>query len=491
MDEFFSKLPLIINTLVLIYTIALMTGYLSLAIISAVEMRFYMKKNSFIDYRAILASPVSPSISLIAPAYNEGLTIVANVRSLLSVHYANYEVILVNDGSKDDSMGKLIAAYQLEPVDFAVNERIVCNEIKGVYKSRNIAFKKLIVVDKVNGGKSDALNAGINISTKSLIACIDVDCVLEQDALLKMVKPFLENPDVIATGGVIRIANSCEIQDGRMINVEVPDKFLPRVQVMEYIRAFLLGRIAWSKVNGLLLISGAFGLFDKEVVIKAGGYNHHTVGEDMELVVRMRRYMAEINQKAVVAYIPDPLCWTEAPETIKIFGRQRNRWTRGTAETLWLHKKMFFNPRFGIIGMISYPYWLFFEWMAPFVEASGLLYFILLALLGYANWPFFFTLLGVVYSFAVTYSMIAILAEELTYHQYNKKEHIRKLVFTALFEPFFYHPLTVWYALQGNFDLIMGKSSWGEMVRKGFDTVKETGKAVTDSLVGDSLDNKS
>src|SRR5688572_15746559 len=335
---------LVVNTLVFTYAITIAVAYLFLAILSLWEMRKYMHKNYFVDYRYILSSPFAPGISLVAPAYNEGLTIIDNVKSLLSIMYNNFDVIIVNDGSKDDTLSKMITAFDLVKVNYDLQEALQTKPVRGIYKSRNRAFRKLMVVDKENGGKADALNVGLNISKKELVACIDVDCIIEPDALLKMVKPFLEDStEVIASGGVVRIANSCVVEDGRLIEVRLPDKFIARVQVLEYIRAFLLGRMAWSKLNGLLLISGAFGLFKRKIAVEAGGYDHKTVGEDMELVVRMRAHLAEQNRKCRVVYIPDPLCWTEAPSNYQILGRQRNRWARGTFETLKLHKRLFFN----------------------------------------------------------------------------------------------------------------------------------------------------
>ncbi|HEY0899366.1 MAG TPA: glycosyltransferase family 2 protein, partial [Sphingobacteriaceae bacterium] len=248
----------------------------------------------------------------------------------------------------------------------------------------------------------------------------------------------------------------------------LPDKLIPRFQVLEYIRAFLVGRMAWSRVNGLLLISGAMGMFDKEIVIKVGGYNHNTVGEDMELVVRMSRFMHEIRQLYRVVYIPDPLCWTESPSGTRILGRQRNRWTRGTIETLWTHKDLFFNPRYGVLGMLSYPYWFFFEWLAPILEFMGLLFFITLACMGQINWEYSMILMGMVYFFAVTLSTISILFEELSYQQYTSGRDILKLLVVALIEPLVYHPLTVYWAIRGNIDKITGKTAWGAMTRTGF-----------------------
>ncbi|MCC7533366.1 MAG: glycosyltransferase [Bacteroidia bacterium] len=459
-----------LNNIIFFYAVTISIAYVLLAIFSARALNHYMKKNKFVDYNNILTSPLSPSVSLIAPAYNEEKNIVENIRSLLSVHYNNIEIIIVNDGSKDNTMQAMIDAYHLQKVDYYVNIQVPCKEILGVYKSSNKAFKKLVVVDKENGGKSDALNAGINVAENELITCIDVDCIVEQGAILKMVKPFMEeDKKVIATGGVIRIANSCVIEDGRLIDIKVPEKIIPRFQVVEYIRAFLLGRMAWSKLNGLLLISGALGLFDKRIVIECGGYEHKTVGEDMELVVRMRRYMTDNKRKYKVVYIPDPLCWTEAPDDYKILARQRNRWMRGTIETLWFHRKIFFNPKYGLLGVLSYPFWFFYEWLAPIVEFLGLLYFIFLISIGYSNWVFFLLLFFTVYFFAITISILSLVYEEFSYRQYKKHSEILKLIGTLVLEPLIYHPRTVWWSLRGNIDKIRGRKSWGDMSRKGFD----------------------
>lgn len=469
MDSGFFFFEQIFNSAVFYFALMVMGSYVFLAFFSALEMKSYMRKNSFIDYREILVSPYAPSVSILAPAYNEEATIVDNVKSIMSLHYGNFEVIIINDGSTDKSLETLVEAYHLVKVNFCVNEQIKTRRVRGIYKSQNPSFSKLIVVDKENGGKSDALNAGINVSSKSLILCVDVDCIIEQDALLKLVKPFLEEKKkVIATGGVVRIANSCEVLDGRLVKVNMPKDFLPRFQVLEYIRAFLMGRMAWSRLNGLLIISGAMGLFDKEVVINCGGYNCDTVGEDMELVIRMRRYMHDHNLKYQVVYIPDPLCWTESPTSLEILGRQRNRWTRGTIETLWLHKDLFFNPKYGVLGFLSYPYWLFFEWLAPILEFVGIVILILFALFGKINWEYSGILFAMVYSFSILLSTMAVLFEDRSYKQYTSGGDIFKLLMIAFIEPLFYHPLTVYWAVRGNIDKIIGKKAWGVMQRKGF-----------------------
>lgn len=470
MREFWEILGLLVNNAVFILTVIIFSAYLLLMIFSAISLRKYLRKNSYVDYNAIITSPIAPTLSVIAPAYNESATIVDNIRTLLSLYYNNFEIVVVNDGSTDDTMEKIKKTYELEKVNYYFDYRLPCERIRGVYKSKNRSFKKLMVVDKRNGGKADALNAGLNVTKNELVVSIDADSIMEQDALLKLVKPFLEQKEkkVIGAGGVIRIANSCEVTGGHIKKIHLPGKWLPRAQVMEYTRAFLMGRMAWSELDGLLLISGALGMFDREVVIQAGGYNTKTVGEDMELVVRIRRYMAERNIDYQVEYIPDPLCWTEVPSTIKDLARQRSRWTRGTIETLYTHRKLFLNRKYGKLGLMGYPYWLFFEWLAPIVEFIGILWFATLAIMGRLNVPFFLLLLGFVYFFAVSLSIWSVLFEEITFHKYEKRRDVLKLIFTAFLEPFFYHPLVLVMNIKGNFDKLMKKSTWGSHSRRGF-----------------------
>jgi len=462
---------LIFHYLFFIYTVSVILSYIVLAFFSIVETLEYQKKNRFVNYKEILSSSISPSISIIAPAYNESLNIIENVRSLLSNHYANYDVIIVNDGSKDDSLEKLIEAYSLVKVDYLVNEQIPTKPLReGIFKSTNPAFEKLIVVDKENGGKSDALNMGLNLSESQYTACIDVDCLLLEDALQKMIKPFLELTDVqvIATGGVIRIANACTIKDGKLLDVDMPKSMLERAQILEYIRSFLLGRMAWSRLNGLLVISGAFGMFDKKIAIEIGGYDTNTVGEDMEIIVRMRRHMEEEKRKYKVAYIPDPLCWTEAPDNYKIFTSQRNRWTRGTIEVLRKHRKIGLNPKYRSLGLVSFPFWFIFERMAPIIEVVGIIYFCVLMYLKALRWDYAFVFFISAYLFTVVFSLVAILSEEQTYHQYKKKGTGIKLIITSLIEPFIFHPFVLYAAIKGNFDYIFNKKKkWGVMTRKG------------------------
>ncbi|WP_317619456.1 sulfatase-like hydrolase/transferase [Empedobacter stercoris] len=454
----------------LFYSILLIIVYGWIGLYAKGAIKSYIRKNSFTDYSLIATSSNAPTFSLIAPAYNEGATIVENVRSLLSLYYNQLEIIIVNDGSKDDSLQRLIEAYDLIKIDYFVEGNIKTKPINAIYKSTNPVFKKLVIVDKVNGGKSDALNVGINIATNDYIVCIDVDCILEQDAILKLAKPFMDEAKakVIACGGVIRLANNCTIIDGKIVDVNLPKTRLGRAQALEYIRAFVLGRMAWSRANGLMLISGAFGAFDREIVLQCGGYDHDTVGEDMELVVRMRRYMHENKLPYKVVNIPDPLCWTEVPESKEILNKQRNRWMRGTIETLWKHRILFFNPKYGKLGMMSYPYWFFFEFLGPIIEYLGWIIFFILMFLGLINWHIFFPLMIFVLLYGILYSIYAILIDLMTYNVYNKKGDIPKLFLTAFIEPFTFHPFVVLAAVKGVKDFFLKNNSWGEMTRQGF-----------------------
>ena len=455
--------------LIFYLTLFIFGSYLLLGIASALALRKYLRKNSYVNYNSLVLSPLSPKITIIAPAFNESKTIIDNVRTLLSLYYNNFEVIIVNDGSTDNTFEKIREAYDLVRVNYFFDYRIPCEKIRGVYKSKDPSYNRLTVLDKNNGGKADALNAGINISRSNLVVTIDADSIIEADSILKLVKPFLEEKEkkVIGTGGVIRIVNSCDVERGHIREINLPEQFLPRLQVLDYTRAFLLGRMAWSQLDGLMLISGAMGMFDRETVIKAGGYSIKTVGEDMELVLRMRRYMAEHDSKYEVTYIPDPLCWTEVPSDLKSMRKQRTRWTRGLVESLWTHRKMLFNMNYGRLGMLGYPYWLLFEWASPLIAFSGILYTVFLAVTGSLNLPFFLLLFLFVYTFAVSLTTWAILFEEITFHKYRRKRDVMRLIGTAMLEPFFY-PVHTYFAVRGNLESMRGKKGWGKAERSGF-----------------------
>ncbi|WP_350288559.1 glycosyltransferase [uncultured Croceitalea sp.] len=460
-----------IDLIFLLFSSVLFCLFVFMGYFSTRSSIHYKNKNSFGDLSKVMASPIAPSITIIAPAYNESLTIVENIRSLLSLKYVNYEVMVVNDGSKDDTLQKMIEAYDLIKVAREIDPNWKSKPIRGVYKSKQLSFSKLTVIDKENGGKSDALNTGIFLSENRYVGCIDVDCLLRPDALLHVVKSFSQRTKkkVIAVGGVIRVANSCTISGGTLEKVKLPKNWLARFQLLEYTRSFLLGRMAWGRIDSLLIISGAFGFFDREIAVAIDGYDTGTVGEDMEMVFRMRRYMHERKEPYTIEYIPDSLCWTEVPEDLNILVNQRDRWARGNLETLYKHKDMLFNSKFGRLGLISYPYWFFYEWLAPLLEFFGFFTIIYFWYLGIINWSFFIALTAAIYVFSITFSFYAILWDVYTYNEYKKTKDILLLMLCAIIEPFVFHPILVYSAVRGNYKkLFRVKSGWGSQVRKGF-----------------------
>ncbi len=460
----------IFGLLFLTLSFSVIAIYFVLMALSALEMRDFLRKNRFADYGDIITSPLAPGVSILAPAYNEGQSIVQNAQSLLSLHYGKFEVILINDGSTDDSLEKLIRSFDLEKTDYAYNPEIQTKTVRGIYRSKNRPYRRLTVIDKENGGKADALNAGINIAALEILACIDVDCILSSESISRMVRPFMEetNRKVIAVGGVIGIANNCDVQDGTVTKYRIPETLLGRFQVIEYFRAFLMGRMAWSRINGLMLISGAFGFFRKDLVRAVGGYFPKTVGEDMELVVRMRRYMVEQKIPHKVGFVPNPLCWTEVPESEEVLSRQRNRWMRGTIETLQLHQALGLNPKYGVLGMISYPFWSVFEKAAPILETAGIVYTLILLVIGDFSAVYFFALLLMMYLLSLLVSSFSVLYEQIAFNHYKDKKDLRKLIWMIVTEPFLVHPKIIFWGLMGHIDFVKGKGGWGSMIRTGF-----------------------
>jgi len=459
---------------VFIYGTMLLVIYALLAFLSMLAVRRYAKKDTFHDAATLISSPLAPGISVLAPAFNEGLTIIFNVRSLLTLNYPRYEIIITNDGSTDDTLEQLISEFELVPVDFAYNAKIRTQPVKKIYKSTNPAYAKLMVIDKVNGkSKADAVNAAINAARFDYFLCTDVDCILDKNTLIELIKPVMQEGEkrVIAIGATLRIANSCEFEDGVMTRMRPPRQLLPRFQEVEYIRSFVLGKMGWSFLNCVPNVSGGLGLFDKEVAIRSGGYDPSSFGEDMELMTRMCRYAHDNNINYAVRYIPKTLCWTEAPASIKIFMRQRTRWARGLAQLTVAHFKVFLNPRYKKLGMIVFPFNFFFELLAPIVEITGIIYYIILACLGLINWPFALLLLLFVYSYSVMITTLAILWDQLTFRYYRTWREVAFLCLTPFMEFLFYHPLIVFFSIRGYYYFLTGKkSTWGNMQRQGFGT---------------------
>lgn len=406
-------------------------------------------------------------ISLLVPAYNEESTIVENVRSMLALHYPNFEVIIINDGSSDNTLKEVIEAYGLEPIIRPHETEVMHKPIRGIYGSPH--YKNLVVVDKANGGKADALNAGINLSRLPLFCAVDADSILEADALLRAVQPFADDPDrVVAVGGTIRIANGCSVRAGRVVSVGMPTNLVALFQIVEYLRAFLMARLAWSKLDALMLISGAFGIFKRGTAIAVGGYSRDTVGEDMEIIVKLHRYMRERGEDYEVKFVPDPVCWTEAPESLAVLGRQRRRWQQGSLETFFKHKAMLFNRRYGIAGMLGFPHVLLVDVLGPPMEVLGYILIPFFWSLGAFDLDFLLAYVAFGFVFGVTISVGSLILEEMELKRFPSPGHLAVLTGVAVLENFGYRQINNIWRLMGYWQYLRGKTEWGKMTRSGF-----------------------
>lgn len=456
---------------VVVYASIYISIFFLMAIVSFLGIKIYRNGKYTIKDDVLVNSNDMLGVSVVAPAFNEELTIIYNVRCLLSLNYPNFEVVIVNDGSTDSTLQKLIDEFELVKVDFFYEEKIVTKPVRDHYKSINPIYSKLLVVDKENGkSKADASNAGINSARFPLFLCTDVDCILRNDTILKLAKLFMSNKArVIAAGAAIRASNSCEVKDGFLVKINYPRNWWASFQEIEYIRSFLLGRMAWSQVNGLLLVSGGLGMFDKEVAIEAGGYWDKSLGEDIELITRMRKVMYRRKEKFRILYIPESLCWTEVPSSLKFFFRQRVRWARGLIQTLFLHRSMLFNPKYGRTGLVLLPYYLFFEFLVPIIEFLGFIGIILGFIFLDISFLQFFKMIFLVYCFYLLITILSVLWDEWVHGHYSSFKEMLHLLGKAIVEPLVFHPFSVFASLKGYMNFIIKKEhKWGVMQRRGF-----------------------
>jgi len=455
--------------IVLLYFFAVNGWYLILLVSSLLELRRHMLLITDESRHLLLSSTLSPTISILAPAFNEEATIDASLRALLALQYPNLEVIVVSDGSKDRTVQVLIERFDLVPVKTIYEHRIKTKPVRSLYRSST--YPSLVVVDKDNGGKADALNVGLSFARGELVCAMDADTLIEADGLQRMVRPFLYATDVVATGGTIRVVNGSEVKFGRVVRAAVPTSLLAGVQVVEYLRAFLFGRLGWNRLGGNIIISGAFGLFQREAVLSAGGYLRDTVGEDMELVLRLKRLSYERGGPGKIAFVPDPVAWTEVPESAKVLGRQRDRWHRGLADVLWRHRRMLFNPRYGVTGLFVFPYYAFVELLAPVIEAAGLIALAFGLATGVIDWNFAGLFYLTAYGLGTALTAFTLILEDLSFHRYETFRDRALLFWWALVENLGYRQLTVYWRLRGLWKFLRGKKDWGSMERKGFHPV--------------------
>ena len=463
---FIKQIIINFNIIILYYVLAINAVYFMQLILSAFSLYDYIKKMHYSDYKKYTASTNMIPISVLVPAYNEESTIADNIKSLLALNYPSHEVIVINDGSKDDTFKKIVEAYNLKEISQPVRYLIKTKKVKGIYK--NIDIPKLTLVDKENGGKADALNVGINLSKYPVFTSIDADSMLESDSLVRVIMPFIEDKQTVAVGGIVRIVNGSTIKDGKVEAVGLPKNALAMFQIVEYLRAFLTGRMGWDALGCLLIISGAFGAFRKDVVVHVGGYSSNTIGEDMELVVKIHEYLRKNKTRYRIKFIPDPVCWTQAPEKIKDLRGQRRRWQIGLMDSLFRHKELLLNPRYGIIGMFGVPYFWIFEMLGPVIETLGYIFIPLSYILGLLNKQYFILFLASSILYGVILSIGAILLEEYTFSKYPSIKQLFRLSLYGVLENFGYRQMTTFFRIDAIIRFKKFRNSWGKIKRKSF-----------------------
>ncbi|MEO5974743.1 MAG: glycosyltransferase [Ilumatobacteraceae bacterium] len=455
---------------VLIYFVITNTSLMLLIGVAAWGFGGQQRRKDFAGREETMTSQLLQGVSIVVPSYNEEAVIVTSVQAMLSLEYPRHEVIVVDDGSTDGMFDKLLAAFDLVRVEREIPSDLPTRgAIIDVHIPRN-GRTRLVVVRKENTGKTDSVSVGINAAVEPLVVCVDADSILDPSALIVVTKPFADDPiRVVATGGVIRAANGCKVVAGRIVEVNLDKHWIVRIQAVEYLRAFLFGRAGWSGFGALILISGAFAVFRRDILVEVGGLDPDSIGEDFEIVMRIHRFMIDNHRDYRVQFVAEPVSWTEVPVSAKVLRVQRKRWHRGMWETLWKYRGMLFNPRYGRIGLVALPYFWLFEMIAPLLELIGLVTIALGLLLGVTSANYVLMFMAVAYGYAILVTLFALAMEELTFHKYTRWSELGALLVASVLENIGYRQATAWWRLEGWWASLRGKEQvWGTMTRQGF-----------------------
>ncbi len=459
-----------LNWLGLSYFFLLNTVYLALILIAASSLAGYFRRKQFSGIQDAMRSPATPPVSVLIPAHNEEVGIVESARAVLSLEYPQFELIIVDDGSTDSTFERLRQEFDLVEIPAVIPDSVpTIGKVQSVHISRG--HHDLTVVRKESiGRKTDAINVAIDLAKYPLVCVLDADALLDSDALIKVARPFIDDPQrVVATGGAVRPSNGCAQYRGRITAVRMPNNRLAQIQVVEYLRAFLLGRTGWSKIGALLIISGAFGMFRRDVLIAVGGYDLSSIGEDADLVARIHKYMRRQKRPYKITFVSEPVCWTEVPETIAALRRQRKRWSRGLVDTLSTNKSLLLNPKYGTLGLLALPYFVLFEVLGPIVELAGFVFLIAALALHFVNIYFAGLFFAVAILYGILLSILSLLVEELSYHRYERWKFLTQAMISSVTENFGFRQLHAYWRLEGLvMALIRRDARWEEPARKGF-----------------------
>jgi cellulose synthase/poly-beta-1,6-N-acetylglucosamine synthase-like glycosyltransferase len=452
---------------VIAFVIFVQLFYFFLLLVATLSLIHFRKLRYVQSIAELEKEEYMPPVSLIVPAFNEEEVIVDSVHGFLGLNYPNYNVIIVNDGSSDNTLEILKQTFDLIPIEAIFTANLKTKEVRSNYRS--LRYPNLTVVDKENGGKADSINAGINVAQSPFFCVVDADSIIEKDALAKLIAPFISyQQEVVATGGIVLLSNGSKIKSGRLLEKKVPVKFWSRVQLSDYLRAFLIGRMAWDYLNSLLIIAGAFGMFKKSAVVEVGGYRTDTVGEDMEITVRLHRHSYENNKKWKISFVPDTACWTQVPAKREDLGKQRNRWHRGLLETLLRHRKMAFNPKYGLVGMIAIPYFIIIEIIGPILGLIGIFLLPISIMLGIFDFWLAVKIVLLLFIFNFVMSLTSLIIEGYLLKRY---ENVKTLLYVSIFsllETLMLSILNVIWKFQALMQLQSKKSTWDKLKRERF-----------------------
>lgn len=438
---------------------------LAIGIVSIVALRkdrFSLRYSRIDD---MLSSDLSPPVSIIVPAFNEAAGIVASVRSMTMLRYPRLEIVVVNDGSTDDTLRRLVDAFRLRKVTAPIRKAIETSPIRGIYRPRLPV--PVIVVDKENGGsKADALNAGINVARYPYVLLTDADMVMDPDCVLRAMRRVVEDRvRTVAVGGNVRPINGCTLDRGQVVDTRVPEGTLQRLQVLEYVRSFIAARPGWSMLNGLVLLSGAFGLYSREVVTEVGGLRGGHLGEDMDLTMRIHKHLSEQGRDYRIVYAPDAVAWTEVPTTRKVLRRQRIRWHRGLTMVVKDFKGLLFNPRYGRFGTLGWPAFFLFEFVAPIVEAAGWIVVPIALVWGSMSWTVAAAMFAIAFFIGTVNSLLALFMDE-SFGYFTRPLDALRLLGVAFIENLGLRQQTVVWRMRALF-MSNQPPSWGDMERRG------------------------
>ena len=453
----------IFNNIIVLYFFLTNGSYTILMLMSFAHVWLYQMRIGYAGLQEVRESPVTPPVSVIVPAFNEENSIILTVESLLQMDYPSVEIIVVDDGSTDQTLAKLVEHFQLIRMDLICRSRLPCTPPTSFFHNPHIPA--LTVVSKPNGGKPDALNVGINVARSPYFCTIDADCVLEKDSLLRLMYPVIQSPvNTVISAGIVRILNGCIVKDGQVTDVRLPERAIEKFQIVEYLRSFLFGRVGWNMLQATFIASGAFCIFHRETAIESGGFGHDTVTEDIDVVANVHRLMRAKKRKYRTAFTTDPVCWTIAPHTRELLGKQRRRWQLGLIQTVMKHNDMLFNYKFGAVGILSLPFQTFIEGFGCLVEFGGYILIPLSFLLGLTPLDLFLLFVLLAFVYGTFLSVGGVLLEEITYRRYPRMMDLLRLLAYAALENFGYRQMIVLYRVQGFVQYLRGEKSW-ELVR--------------------------